>query len=118
METRAEAGVRVFEEVLGKPARPARTPVAEAARDFLFAEVWSRPGLDRRSRFWITLTCAAAASSTFAMRTYVTAALDTGLVTEAELREFALQFACYQGFPKSATFEVMLSELLAERAKT
>jgi 4-carboxymuconolactone decarboxylase len=117
MSDRSETGVRVFEEVLGKPARPARTPVAEAARDFLFAEVWSRPGLDRRSRFWITLTCAAAAGSTFAMRTYLIAALDTGVVTEAELREFALQFAAYQGFPKAATFEVLLSEILAERAK-
>ena len=43
----------------GHAAEPA-TPYEASWRDFVFAEVWMRPGLDQRSRFLIS---AAGASS-------------------------------------------------------
>jgi 4-carboxymuconolactone decarboxylase len=113
---RAELGVQTFQQVLGSPPHPPNSPLTEAARDFVFAEVWARPGLDRRSRRWITLACVCAAGSEIAMRTYLKAALDSGEITEAELREFILQFAVFQGFPKAVQIEILLSQLLAERA--
>ena len=114
---RAERGAATFEAVLGVPSHPPNTPFTQAARDFVFAEVWSRPGLDRRSRRWITLACVCATGSEIPMRTYLTAALDSGEITEAELREFILQFAVFQGFPKAAAVEILLSQILAERHK-
>ncbi|MDB5447794.1 MAG: hypothetical protein JWQ97_3111 [Phenylobacterium sp.] len=113
---RAALGVRTFEEVLGRAPTPPRTPLTEAARDFVFAEVWSRPGLDRRSRRWITLSAVCAAGCEFPIRTYLEAALVSGEITESELREFALQFAVFQGFPKAVMVETILNGLLAERA--
>jgi 4-carboxymuconolactone decarboxylase len=92
------------------------TPFTEAAQNFVFAEIWSRPGLDRRSRRWITLACVAAAGAATPMRVYAKAALDSNDITMAELREFVLQFGVFQGFPKAAEFELILNELQATEA--
>jgi 4-carboxymuconolactone decarboxylase len=113
---RAARGARTFEEVLGSPMHPPTTPITEAARDFVFAEVWARPGLDRRSRRWITLSAVCATGAELPMRTYIKAALDSGDITESELREFALQFAVFQGFPKAVQIELLISQVVAERA--
>ena len=113
---RAQRGMETFEKILGFEMPAAKPTVfTEAARDFVFAEVWSRPGLDTRSRRWITLACVCAARAPIAIRTYLTAALDSGEITEAELGEFVLQFAVFQGFPKAAEVETMLNEILRER---
>jgi 4-carboxymuconolactone decarboxylase len=108
---RAELGAKTFQEVVGYPLYPPSTPITEAARDFVFAEVWSRPGLDRRSRRWITLSAVCATGEEIPMRTYLKAALDSGDITVAELREFALQFAVFQGFPRAVKIEMMITEL-------
>jgi 4-carboxymuconolactone decarboxylase len=113
---RAARGAETFEKVVGRPQHPAGSPFTEAARDFVFAEVWSRPGLDLRSRRWITLACVCAARAPVAMKTYMEAALDSGDITEAEMREFILQFGVFQGFPKAAEAEIILGQVLQERA--
>lgn len=116
-DARGQHGREVFQSVLGFPAQAApNTPLTQAAQNFIFAEVWDRPGLDRRSRRWITLAAVTAAGAGTAMRTYAKAALDSGDITMAELREFILQFAVFQGFPKAVEFELMLNRLEAERA--
>ncbi len=115
--SREQRGREMFRSVLGfDPAPGTSTPVSAAVRNFGFAEVWSRPGLDRRSRRWITLACVTAAGSPSAMRAYARAALDSGDITLAELREFSLQFAVFQGFPKAVEFELILNQLEAPTA--
>jgi len=57
-----------------------------------------------------------AARAPIAIRTHVQAARDSGDVTADELREFTRQFGVFQGFPKAAEAEVVLGELLRERA--
>jgi len=110
-EIRARRGRETFREVLCfEGDLEPTTPFGLAARDFVFSEVWARPGLDRRSRRWITLTCVTAAGSLHAMRAYAHAALASGDMTMAELREFVLQFAAFQGFPKAVEFERILDE--------
>jgi len=113
---RAARGDAMVQALLGMEALPPVTPLRAAGRDFVFSEVWSRPGLDRRSRLWITLACVCAARSPIAMQTYVRAALRSGDVTMPELREFALHFAVFQGFPKGAEVDAMLDGLEAEAA--
>lgn len=109
---RAALGRETFRAVLGfdAPVSP-ETPFERAAQDVVFAEVWARPGLDRRSRRWITLACVAAAGAPTPIRVYAQAALASGDISMTELREFVLQFAVFQGFPKAAEFELILNEL-------
>jgi 4-carboxymuconolactone decarboxylase len=109
---RAARGRETFESVLGFALPDGDgTPMMQAARDFVFAEVWNRPGLDRRARRWITLSAVTAAGASTAMRTYAKAALDSGDITMAELREFVLHFAVFQGFPEAVEFEAILNAL-------
>ena len=115
---RAERGAATYQSVLGGEMRAPTTPLTEAARDFVFGDVWSRPGLDRRSRRWITLSAVCATGEEIPMRTYLKAALDSGELTEAELREFALQLAVFQGFHRAVEIELMVSKIVAQRAAT
>ncbi|MDO6414528.1 carboxymuconolactone decarboxylase family protein [Sphingomonas sp. BIUV-7] len=110
-EMRRATGRQTFEEILGLPAGDPATPLMVAAQDFVFAEVWNRPGLDRRSRRWITLASVAAAGSPTAIHAYALAGLASGDLTMPELREFTLQFAIFQGFPKAVEVERILDEI-------
>lgn len=112
---RAARGNAMAADLLGLPGGiPASSPFRTAGRDFVFSEVWSRPGLDRRSRLWITLACVCAARSPIAIDTYLRAALRSGEIAMAELREFALHFAVFQGFPKAAEVEAALDRIEQE----
>lgn len=116
-QNRTETGMELAREIAGVQLPSfATTPMADAARDFVFGEVWSRPGLDKRSRLWITLACVVATGAPVPVKTYARAAIKSGLVTMAEMREFVLHFAMYQGFPKATVMETALSEVEAEMA--
>lgn len=71
-------------------------------QDFLtryaWGEIWSRPGLDRRTRSCVALTALIASGHTAELPAQVRAALRNGL-TVAELREVLLQAAVYCGVP-------------------
>ncbi|HET9630201.1 MAG TPA: carboxymuconolactone decarboxylase family protein [Novosphingobium sp.] len=109
---RAARGEEVMRELLNAQM-VANTPLKAAARDFVFSEIWTRPGLDKRSRFWISLTCACATGAPVPITAYMHIARNTGMATIAELREFALQFAAYQGFPKATVVEAAIDALEA-----
>jgi 4-carboxymuconolactone decarboxylase len=109
-EDRRSRGERVFEEVNNFPAPALRDPLTEATIEHVFAEIWSRPGLSRKERRWIALSCVGASGSPIAMRAHVTSALQTGDITIDELREFVLQFAVYQGFPKATALRSVVEE--------
>jgi len=81
------------------------SPLEQATLEFLFGEVWPRPGLSRRDRRWVTLACVAAADSPRAIEDHVYAALNSGDISVSELLEFVLQFAVYCGWPKGSHFE-------------
>lgn len=113
---RTERGRRLAREIAGVYMPEGNTtPLADAARDFVFGEVWDRPGLDKRSRLWITLACVVATGAPTPVGIYARAAMESGLVTFEEMREFVLQFAMYQGFPKATVMEAALSEIEAAR---
>ncbi|MFF0224117.1 carboxymuconolactone decarboxylase family protein [Streptomyces sp. NPDC004629] len=97
---------RTMTEVMAAGEPPAvATPFGRASRDFLFGEVWSRPGLSRRDRRWVTLTCVAAADSPRPIEDHVHAALAGGDIGLEALLEFVLHFAVYCGWPKASHLE-------------
>ncbi|MET0271286.1 MAG: carboxymuconolactone decarboxylase family protein [Sphingomonas sp.] len=95
---RTATGVRVQAEVTGHAAPAPATLLEESWRDYIFAEIWSRPGLDRRSRYAIAMAGAAGAGDAAACETYVRGALACAALTLAELREAALHLAVYAGW--------------------
>jgi 4-carboxymuconolactone decarboxylase len=95
---RTSTGARLQAELTGAPAPEPATLYEASWRDYIFAEVWSRPALDRRARFLISMASAAGAGDQAAVERYVRGALGTGELTLAELREAALHTAVYSGW--------------------
>ena len=109
-----EGGMRVRREVLGDAYVDAAvgktTPFTEDFQDFItryaWGEVWTRPGLDRKTRSCITLTALMARGHHEELATHVEGALRNGL-TEDEIKEVLLHGAIYCGVPAAnAAFAV------------
>ncbi|MBV9842350.1 MAG: carboxymuconolactone decarboxylase family protein [Sphingomonadaceae bacterium] len=102
-EQRRQYGRDWFEYTMFAPAPPPTTPYfRNGIADFVFGEMWSRPGLDMKSRRWITLACVAACDTTVPIQSHIYAALKSGDITIEEMHEFTLQFAVYCGWPKAS----------------
>lgn len=72
--------------------------LGELAVDHVFATVWNRPGLDRRSRSLVTLGILIALRATDELKFHLRIAEHNGLSRE-ELAEVVYQAAFYAGFP-------------------
>jgi len=117
-----QAGMKVRREVLGDAyvdrAVAATTPFTQPFQDFLtscaWGAVWTREGLDRRTRSGITLALLAALGREEELATHVGAALRNGL-SEAEIAEVLLHTAVYAGVPAAnAAFASAQRALAAE----
>jgi 4-carboxymuconolactone decarboxylase len=96
---------QMYREVMTQEPSPPATPFDAATRAFVFGEVWSRPGLSRADRRWVTLTCVAAADAPEPIDAHVYAALNSGDIQLGAMLEFVLQFAVYCGWPKASHVE-------------
>ncbi|ORB64013.1 carboxymuconolactone decarboxylase family protein [Mycolicibacterium tusciae] len=89
--------------------------------DPVFGPVWARPGLSRRDRRFVTLTCVCASESVADMNDHAYAALASGDITYDELLEFVLHFAVYCGWPRGSEAEgavrSQFARLAAERGE-
>lgn len=105
-----EAGMAVRRQVLGDPhvdrAVAGTTPFTRDFQELITAyawgEIWTRPGLDRRSRSMITLTALVALGHHEELAMHVRAARTNGL-TDDEIKEVLLQTAVYCGVPAANT---------------
>ena len=109
-DDRNERGRAMYEEVNRMAPPPSTSPFMEATVDYVFGEVWDRPGLTRKERRWIALTAVASSGSLAAMQIHVRTALESGDISLEEMREFVLQLALYQGWPKAATLHIVVEE--------
>jgi len=78
------------------------TPFTEDFQGFItryaWGEIWSRPGLDRRTRSAITLTALVATGREHELEMHLRAALRNGLTAD-EIGEVLLHCAVYCGVP-------------------
>ncbi|MEU8198282.1 4-carboxymuconolactone decarboxylase [Microbispora amethystogenes] len=115
-------GMRVRREVLGDAhvdrAQAATTEFTADFQDLItryaWGEIWTRPGLDRRTRSCVTLTALVARGQLDELAMHVRAARRNGLTTD-EIKEVLLQTAIYCGVPAAnAAFAVAQRVLAAE----
>jgi 4-carboxymuconolactone decarboxylase len=78
--------------------------------NFVFGDLWKRPGLSRRDRRWITLACVGLDDTVTPIRSHVYSALKTGDIRFDEMREMVLQFAAYSGWPKASFMQQVVDE--------
>jgi 4-carboxymuconolactone decarboxylase len=101
-----DVGLQVRREVLGEKYVSASLgkaddfdlPLQEFLTQYCWGEIWTRPGLDRRTRLLLNLAMLTALNRPQELRHYVRAALNNG-VTREEIREVFLQAAVYCGMP-------------------
>jgi 4-carboxymuconolactone decarboxylase len=97
-KARTDRGAKIQADITGLPPTEPATPVEASWRDFIYAEIWSRPALDLRSRFLISMASAATAGDAAATQRYVHGALAKKEISVGELREAALHVAVYSGW--------------------
>jgi 4-carboxymuconolactone decarboxylase len=112
-------GLEVRREVLG---RDYVDKSVESADDFMAAfqkittewcwgEVWTRPGLDRRTRSMLNIAMLTALNRPNEIRLHVRGALTNG-VTVAEIQEILLQACIYCGVPAALDAFKVAKEVL------
>lgn len=116
-----EQGMRVRREVLGDEhvdrALAAATPLTEPFQEFItrhaWGSVWTRPGLDRRTRSAVTLAVLTALGREHELALHVRAALRNGL-SEDEIGEVLLHTAVYAGVPAANAAFAIAQRVLNE----
>lgn len=112
-DDRRKRGERMFQEVtLMEPFEPDDI-FMEFTLDEVFGDVWSRPGLTRKERRWISLTTVAMSGSPTAIKVHFTTALQSGDITPEEMMEFLVQFAHYAGWPLTAEVHAVVRGAIA-----
>lgn len=81
--------------------------------EWCWGELWSRPGLDRRTRSIINLAMLAALNRPHEVRLHVRGALNNGL-TPDDIKEVLLQVAIYCGVPAALDAMKVAAEVLKE----
>jgi 4-carboxymuconolactone decarboxylase len=116
-----DRGLRTRKEVLGKEyvdrslgqADEFSWPIQTLTTEYVWDEIWNRPGLDRRSRSLLNLGMIAALNRPHELKVHVRGAINNG-VTKAELQEVLLQIAAYCGMPAALDSFRLAKEVLKE----
>ena len=119
--TTYDAGMAVRRAVLGDThVDRADAETTDFTRDFqelitryAWGTIWTRPGLDRRSRSLITLTALVARGHHEELAMHLRAARTNGLTVD-EIKELLLQTAVYCGVPAANTAFRIAQQVLAE----
>jgi 3-oxoadipate enol-lactonase/4-carboxymuconolactone decarboxylase len=101
---RAEAGKTAFDEDFQRL-------ITETA----WGSVWSRPGLDKRTRSLLTIAMLAAFGHHDELAMHIRATRNTG-ATESDVKETLLQVAIYAGVPAANTAIAIAKKVYAEMA--
>ncbi|HEV2508134.1 carboxymuconolactone decarboxylase family protein [Bosea sp. (in: a-proteobacteria)] len=104
--SRLERGRRALAEIDGEAGHKVIAALADIAPDFAnyvfefpFGDIYSRPGLDLRSREIATIAALAALGNTQPqLKVHIEAGLNVGL-SRQEITEVMIQMAVYAGFP-------------------
>lgn len=87
---------------------------AKLTRDFLFGEIWERPGLSQRDKSLITVTCLVALNRIEQVDFHLKKAFENGLTTE-ELVAAITHIAFYAGWPSAHSGLVHLKRIIDQQ---
>lgn len=119
---RHAAGMAVRRKVLGNAhvdrsiarANDLTAEFQDLITRYAWGEIWTRPGLDIRTRRILVIGTLIALTRWDEFRMHAKAALVEGGMTAADIKEIVLQQAIYCGVPAANTAFHMLDELVKE----
>jgi 4-carboxymuconolactone decarboxylase len=113
METRREVLGDAHVDRAVEGTTPFTADFQELITKYAWGEIWSRPGLDRRTRSCITLAVLVALGRDHEVAMHVRAALGNGL-TPDEIKEVLLHTAVYAGVPVANSAFAIAQQVLDE----
>jgi 4-carboxymuconolactone decarboxylase len=121
---RFEKGFKKFQEIHGPVAKATLESVKDVApelgqfvTEFAFGDIYSRPGLDLKTRQLVTIaSLTTLGSAPLQLKSHIKGALNVGC-TRQEIVEVLLQMAVYAGFPASMNAIYAAKEVFKERDK-
>jgi 4-carboxymuconolactone decarboxylase len=116
-----EQGLEIRKSVLGaeyveksiQNATDFNMPMQELVTEYCWGEIWSRPGLSRKTRSIINLAMITALNRPHELKLHVRGAINNGLTRE-EIQEVFLQTAIYCGVPAAIDSFRTAKEVLDE----
>ena len=88
--------------------------LGQIRNDYLYGDIWERPGLSARDRSMITVAVNQSLYATNELRLHMGRALDNG-VTQTEISEIIGHVLWYSGFPTGVNAARVAAEVFAER---
>jgi 4-carboxymuconolactone decarboxylase len=88
-------------------------PFQKLVTEWCWGEVWTRPGLDKKTRSMLNLAMLTALNRPNEVRLHVRGAINNG-VTKAEIQEVLLQTCIYCGVPAALESFRIASEVIKE----
>ncbi|MBA8910789.1 carboxymuconolactone decarboxylase family protein [Aminobacter ciceronei] len=121
-ESRFERGTRALSDIDGESGRKVVDSLADIAPDFAryiiefpFGDIYSRPGLDLRSREIATIAALTALGNAAPqLKVHIQAGLNVGLSRD-EIVETIMQMAVYAGFPAALNGLFAAREVFQEK---
>lgn len=109
-DARLAVGEQAFKDINCLQYAPTRDNPYQGAGilNFVFGEMWLRPGLGMKERRLVTVTCVAFQDAPYPILSHVYAALKSRDVSFDEMDELALHFAAYYGWPKAANLNQVI----------
>jgi 4-carboxymuconolactone decarboxylase len=107
---RRAAGLARFEEVNGFPSPPCDTPYRQAVVEWVFGDLWWRPGLRRRDRRLISITCVALTGAPFPLAIHVGTALTSGDLSETAMEQVVEVLTPYCSPTRAAALVATLTQ--------
>ncbi len=116
-----EKGLAVRRAVLGseyvdnalKNADAFSQPLQEYVTEVTWAGIWTRPGLDRKTRSMLNLSMLAALNRPHELKVHIRGAINNG-VTKEEITEIFLQAGMYCGVPVAVDSFRLAREVFAD----
>jgi len=123
MNNKQKAGLKIFQEMMPeiKGVAPQinkrfACELGSLSLENVFGTLWTRPGLDRRSRSLVTLGILIALQASEEMAIHFPIALRNGLTRE-ELEEVVYHATAYAGFPAASEASHIAGKVLDKQEK-
>ncbi len=87
---------------------------AKLTEDFLFGDIWKRPGLSQRDKSLITVTCLVALDRVEQVEIHLKKAFENG-ITKEELVAAITHIAFYSGWPPAVSGFAHLKKVIDQR---
>ncbi len=113
---RKETGEKILTAMFGQQMveqKGAFKDMGTITSDYLFGEIWSRPGLELRDRSLVTVSILIASGKEVQLKTHLKGALTNGL-TPDQLKEVMIHAAHYSGWPSAMNGLRALQEVADE----